>query len=189
MRILTKMVWVVGVLALAAPSALPKPKASTKPDEDQTAVVVLKNGRHQTIRLADVARIEIGPPVTIVFNDARRQAFDDIAQIEFNSSSKAASKFGQEAHFLGVWKVGIGGGNSGTFLITLKPDGVAKKTIGSIRGKWIVVNGEARCSWDDGWTDVIRKAGHHWEKAAYAPGSSLDDDPSSVAEAVYTEPN
>jgi hypothetical protein len=52
-----------------------------------------------------------------------------------------------------------------------------------------VVNGEARCSWQDGWTDVIRKNGGQWEKAAWAPGSSLDGQPAGVAKAEYTEPN
>jgi len=153
-------------------------------------VLVLKDGHLQTFRFADVARIEFGPRAVIIFNDGRQQTFRlaDIARIEFNSSSTSASATGR-ARFLGVWKVGIGGDNSGTFLITLKPDGVAEKTIGSRGGTWSVVNGEARCSWDDGWTDVIRKVGSRWEKAAYSPGSSLDDKPASVAEAVYTEPN
>jgi hypothetical protein len=126
--------------------------------------------------------------VVIVFKDGHQQTFrlSEIARIEFGSESSAASASGS-AHFLGVWKVGIGDGSQGTFLITLKPDGVAEKTIGSKTGKWTVVNGEARCHWDDGWTDVIRKVGGRWEKAAYSPGSSLDGEPSGVAEAVYTE--
>jgi hypothetical protein len=83
----------------------------------------------------------------------------------------------------------MGGSNSGTFLITLKTHGVAEKSVGSHDGTWTVVNGEARCKWDDGWTDVIRKNGGQWEKAAWAPGSSLDEQPASVAKAEYTEPN
>ena len=163
MRILTKVIFAVGVLALAVPSALPKPKAPAA-DDDRTVVIVFKDGHQQTFHLSEIARIE------------------------FSSEPTVASAPGR-ARFLGTWKVGIGGGSSGTFLIKLKPDGVAEKTLGSSRGKWTVVNGEARCSWDDGWTDVIRKAGGRWEKAAFSPGSSLDDKPASVAEAVYTEAN
>ena len=161
MRILTKVIFAAAALALAVPSALPKPKAS---DDDRTVVIVFKNGHQQTFRLSEIARIE------------------------FSSGSTVDSTSGR-ARFLGVWKVGIGNGNSGTFLITLKPDGIAEKTLGSGGGTWSVVNGEARCKWDDGWTDVIRKVGGRWEKAAYAPGSSLNDKPAGVAEAIYTEAN
>lgn len=165
MRVLTRVICVVGFLALAVPNATPKPKAAAGADDDRTVVIVFKDGRQQTFRLADIARIE------------------------FNTPASVASAAGR-AHFLGVWKVGIGGDNSGTFLIKLKTQGVAEKDIGTEHGgKWAVVNGEARCKWDDGWTDVIRKVDGRWEKAAYSPGSSLDDKPASVAEAVYTEPN
>lgn len=166
MRMLTRAICVVGFLALAVPNATPKPRAAAGADDDRTVVIVFKDGRQQTFRLADIARIE------------------------FNSPSSVASATGR-ARFLGVWKVGIGGDNSGTFLIKLKPESVAEKVIGSsnIGGTWTVVNGEARCKWDDGWTDVIRKVGGRWEKAAYPSGSSLDEKPANVAEAVYTEPN
>jgi hypothetical protein len=150
-------------LVLAVAGALPQPKAPVA-DDDLTLVIIFKDGRQQTFRLSEIARIE------------------------FSSQPSIASASGR-AHFLGVWKVGIGNGSSETFLIKLKPDGVAEKTHGSRGGKWTVVNGEARCSWDDGWTDVIRKVNGRWEKAAYSPGSSLDGKPTSVAEAVYTEPN
>jgi len=163
MRMMTRVVLVVAALALAVPSALSKPKAPDA-DDDRTLVIIFKDGRRQTLRLSEIARIEF-------------------------SLQPSAASASSRAHFMGVWKVGIGNGNSGTFLITLKPDGVAEKTFGSKGGKWTVVNGEARCSWDDGWTDVIRKVGGRWEKAAYSPGSSLDGEPTGVAEAVYTEPH
>jgi len=47
---------------------------------------------------------------------------------------------------------------------------------------------EARITWDDGWHDVIRKAGGHWEKAAYAPGKSFSDPPDNITGATRTEP-
>jgi hypothetical protein len=163
MRTSLKVFCVIGVLALAVATAMPQTKSSPVED-DRAIVLVFKDGHQQTFRLADIARIEFSLPTTAV---------------------TAASR----AHFLGVWKVGIGGGNSGTFLITLKRDGVAEKTMGSHDGTWTVVNGEARCRWDDGWTDVIRRIGGHWEKAAWAPGSSLEAPPTSVAKAEYTESN
>jgi hypothetical protein len=156
MRYVTKTVWVLGLLVFVAPLAAPK--AATEV-ESGSIVIVFKDGRQQSFRLADIARIE------------------------FNSPAEKAS-VGQ-ARFLGEWKVGNGAG--GTFFITLKPEGVARKTLGSEDGKWTVVNGEAHIAWDDGWQDIIRKVGGRYEKVAYSPGSSLSGPPNNVAEAVYTE--
>jgi hypothetical protein len=125
--------------------------------------------------------------IVIVFKDGHQQSFRlaDIARIEFSSPADRASA--GQARFLGEWKVGNGIG--GTFIITLKPDGVAHKTLGSVNGTWTVINGEAQVAWDDGWHDVIRKVGSKYEKAAYSPGTSLSGSPSNVAEAIYTEPH
>jgi hypothetical protein len=161
MRTLFKVFCIVGALAVAVAPAMPQPK-SAPTEDDRSLVIIFKDGHQQTFRLADIARIEFSAPPT----------------------AAAASR----ARFLGVWKVGVGGGDSGTFLITLKRDGVAEKS-GSHGGTWTVVNGEARCKWDDGWTDVIRKVGGQWEKAAWAPGTSLDEPPSNVTKAEYTESN
>jgi len=154
----------MGALAVMGGTASPLPKPASG-DEDRSVVIVFKDGHRQTFRLADIARIEFSAPAPATTSSASR------------------------AHFLGVWKVGVGGDNSGTFLITLKRDGVAEKTMGSHNGTWTVINGEARCKWEDGWTDVIRRNGNLWEKAAWSNGRSLDGPPDSVAEAVYTEPN
>ena len=91
------------------------------------------------------------------------------------------------ASFTGEWKVGLGVGGQ-TFLITLDKGGKATKTHGSPNGTWTVFGDEARITWDDGWHDVIRKAGNHWEKAAYAPGKSFSDQPDNIASATRTEP-
>lgn len=92
------------------------------------------------------------------------------------------------AGYLGDWKVGDGAGR--TFTITLKPDGVARKTIGARNsGTWKVVKGEAQVSWDDGWHDVIRKVGNKYKKAAFSPDKFLSDEPSNVTDAEYTEPH
>jgi hypothetical protein len=149
------------MLLLVVPSvqALPKPAAGS---DQGTIVIVFKDGHEQRFRLADVTRIEFSQP------------------------SRSASTVGS-ARFLGRWKVGDGAG--GTFYITLKPDGKAEKTLGSPAGTWTIVDGEARVNWQDGWRDIIRKVGNKYQKAAFGPGSSLDGDPSNVAEAEYTEPH
>ena len=156
MRYVTKTVWILGMLVFVAPLAAPKAATEVEPG---SIVIVFRDGRQQSFRLADIARIE------------------------FNSPAEKAS-VGQ-ARFLGEWKVGNGAG--GTFFITLKPDGVAHKTLNSVDGTWTVVNGEAHIAWDDGWQDIIRKVGGRYEKVAYSPGSSLSGPPNNVAEAVYTE--
>jgi len=156
MHFVTKTGWVLGIFMFVAPLAATKAATEAEPG---SIVIVLRDGRQQGFRLADIARIEFSPP-----------------------AEKASAG---QARFLGEWKVGDGVG--GTFLITLKPDGVAHKTLGSEGGMWTVINGEPHIAWDDGWHDIIRKVGSKYEKAAYSPGSSLSGRPSNVAQAVYTE--
>ena len=91
------------------------------------------------------------------------------------------------ATFIGEWKVGLGVAGQ-SFTITLEKGGKATKTHGSPNGTWTVFGDEARITWDDGWHDVIRKAGDHWEKAAFAPGKSFTDTPDNIAGATRTEP-
>lgn len=161
-RRLHQILGALALLVIAAPVATPKQKPA-KDSGQSSILIVFKDGRQQSYPLADISRIE------------------------FNSPTSSVLPAGS-ARFLGDWKVGDG--NGGTFIISLKPDGQAHKTNGGGgEGTWKVVNGEARVSWDDGWHDVIRKVGNKYEKAAYSPGRSLDEDPSNVAEAVYTEPN
>ena len=89
--------------------------------------------------------------------------------------------------FVGRWEVGLGAGNQ-TFYITLDKNGKATKTHGSPDGHWTVFGDEARITWNDGWHDVIRRAGNHYEKAAYAPGKSFSDPPDNITGARNTEP-
>lgn len=100
-------------------------------------------------------------------------------------TSKSNSR--SAASFVGKWKVGLGVAGQ-TFYITLEKDGKASKSHGSPNGKWMVFGDEARITWDDGWRDVIRRAGNHYEKAAYAPGKSFSDPPDNIAAATRTEP-
>jgi len=129
--------------------------------------------------------------IVIVFKDGHRQSIPvaQIARIEFEHAGATVAV--GRSRYTGEWKVGVGGGNSGTFEIFLKPDGKAHKDIGGGGdGTWLVVNGEAQIAWDDGWHDVIRKEAGKFVKAAYAPGKSVDDaSPDSVASAEYQEPN
>jgi len=152
----------LALLMIAAPIATPKQNPAKETGQG-SILIVFKDGRQQSFPLAEIARIEFSAPTSVAL--------------------PAGS-----ARFLGDWKVGDG--NGGTFVITLKPDGQAHKTIGSGgEGTWKAVNGEAQVSWDDGWHDVIRKSGNKYQKAAYSPEKSLSEEPSNVAEAVYMEPN
>ncbi len=124
--------------------------------------------------------------MVIVFRDGRRQSISlaEIARVEFENTGTTAYQVGS-AKFLGRWKVGDGAG--GTFEITLKPGGVANKTLGQHDGTWTVAQGEARITWKDGWKDVIRKTSRGYQKIAFRPGTSFDDSPNNIAEAEYTE--
>ncbi len=121
--------------------------------------------------------------MVITFKDGHSQVvpMSEVDKIEFGTA-ETASKTG----FLGRWEVGNGIG--GTFIITLKPGGQASKDYGSPRGTWTVVRGEARVKWEDGWRDVIRKAGDHYEKVAYRPGRTFTDSPDHIADAKSLDP-
>lgn len=130
-------------------------------DEPNSLVIVFKDGHQQTISMADIARIEF-------------------------RESGTGVPFAGRGRFLGKWRVGDGAG--GHFFITLEATGQASKTSGAPHGTWTVVNGEARIAWDDGWHDAIRRVGDKYEKVAYSPGTTFDDKPSNVADAVNTSP-
>ena len=123
--------------------------------------------------------------LVIVFKDGHQQSFPmaDVARIEFRSPGPSGVGRGR---FLGKWRVGDGVG--GHFFITLEPSGEARKSIGSAHGNWIVSDGEAHISWDDGWHDAIRKIGDKYQKAAFSPEKSFSDTPSNVADAENTSP-
>jgi len=110
-----------------------------------------------------------------------------VLAVSLLAAQTSKSNSASPASFTGKWKVGMGVG-SGTFTITLEKGGKATKTHGAPNGRWTVFGDEARITWDDGWHDVIRRAGNHWEKAAYAPGKSFSDQPDNIAGATRTEP-
>jgi hypothetical protein len=132
--------------------------------------------------------------VVIVFKDGHRQAFNlaDIARIEFPGGPMAESSGNMQwparGQFVGRWIVGVGSGGDDTFVITLKEDGNAERSLHDIHGTWSYVNGEARITWDDGAQDAIRKAGSSFEKYAYHAGKSFTDEPDNVTAAHNTTP-
>jgi hypothetical protein len=180
MRSIVKTGQIFAVLVLVAIGSF-APAGATPADDHRQMVIVFKDGHR--LDLASVARIDFKSPIVIVFKDGHQQNVPaaDIAHIEFESSSIPSRN-----HFVGKWEVGEGNGSN--FYITLEADGVARKSIGSHHGTWVLVDGEARISWDDGWHDAIRKVGAKHEKLAFEPGKSFDDTPSNITAARTTEP-
>ncbi len=160
-------------------------------------VGVLVAGAHGAAKKAAATPLNGQSSIVIVFKDGHKQSFSmlDIARIEFeavpastapaNALSAPAVTPGRD-HFLGKWEVGEGDG--GHFFITLNANGEAEKTLGAHHGTWVVVDQEARISWDDGWHDAIRKVGTKHEKFAYEPGKSFSDTPANVTNARMTSP-
>jgi hypothetical protein len=159
MRHRTAVALTLSALALSS-FAFGQKKSSSPADDQNSLVITFKDGRQKSYSMSDIARIEVTTP------------------------TRSAVRTRGQNHFLGKWKVGDGAGS--TFYITLKEDGVAEKTLGATHGTWVVVNNEARISWDDGWHDAIRKAGSGFEKAAYR--HKFTDDPDNVTKAEMVEP-
>jgi hypothetical protein len=133
--------------------------------------------------------------IVIVFKDGHRQSFNlsDIVRVEFPAAASVADETSPanplappRGRFLGKWEVGDGAGN--TFIITLKENGEAYRSLRNEHGKWEYVNGEARITWDDGPHDAIRRIGSRFQKFAYGSGKSFTDDPDNVTEAHNTSP-
>lgn len=159
MRHSAQILWVFAIFALSASLAV---AATTPKDNSGSITIVFKDGHQHTYSMADISRIEFNTP----------------------AQASAAGMIGR-GRFLGRWKVGDGMGS--TFTITLDRDGNATKSLGSTQGTWTVVDGEARISWNDGWTDVLRLHGNRYEKVAYAPGKSVEDDASNVTNAEHVD--
>ena len=159
MRTFLKFSMVVAALALSVWAA----------DNRGSVVITFKDGHQQSFPLSDVSRIQLKTPT------------------KTTSVALPADSFTASAgHFMGRWRVGDGQGNN--FTITLDRNGRASKSIGSAHGTWIVENGEAHISWDDGWHDAIRKVTNGYEKVAYGPGKSFSDKPDNVTDAKSLEP-
>ena len=167
-----KMVVVAGVAALLF-SALPNGFAKTPPSKDGSSaiVIVFKDGHRQVFNLADIARVE----------------FTGTGSVSGSVSGVSSSPdLPARGRYLGKWAVGDGNGE--TFIITLKEDGDAMRSLGDIHGTWTYVNGDALITWDDGAKDAIRRAGSGFEKYAYSRNKSFNDDPDNVTSARNTTP-
>jgi hypothetical protein len=162
--------------------------AQNKPEKSIT--IVLRDGRQKTFSVASGSRIEFGEKDMVISQGGKKESIpvSDIVRMDFKTDGNKSPAFGVN-HFVGKWEFGTGAG-SNSFFVTLDRDGHAHKSIGASHGTWVVVDSEARISWDDGWKDVIRKVGSKHEKFAYEPGKSLSDDPSNVtyAKSLNSEP-
>lgn len=164
-----KILVAAGLAALSL-SALPASFAKTPPakkDSGSSIVLVFKDGHRQTFNLADISRVEFTGSGT---------------EQTVGSNPDAPTR----GRYVGKWVVGDGNGN--TFIITLKEDGNAERSLRDIHGTWTYVNGDALITWDDGAKDAIRKAGSKFEKYAYGGGKSFSDDPDNVTSAQNTTP-
>ena len=166
MRKLVVFLAATALLSLSALSAVAQNHASK--NGSGQLVIVFKDGHRQTFNFADVARIE----------------FSGTGGIPVGDMGSAPAGAPPRGHFLGKWEVGDG--NGGTFYITLDETGDAHRSLRSIHGKWVYVNGEARVTWDDGAMDAIRKVGGKDQKFAYRAGKSFTDEPDNVTDAHNT---
>lgn len=168
MRTIASVAALIAVSLCSLPASHAAPPSKSAP---ATIVIVFKDGHRQTFRASDIARIDFG------------------GSSESAVASSADADLPARGQFVGKWIVGVGGGNDDTFVITLKEDGSAKRSLGvDVHGRWEYVNGEAQISWDDGAQDAIRKAGSRFEKYAYSSGKSFSDTPDNVTFARNTTP-
>ncbi len=166
-----KMIVAAGLSSLllcSVPGALAAPPAASKSGSG-SILIVFKDGHRQMYNLADIVRVEF-PGATSVSEDTVPE-------------NHAAPPRGR---FLGKWEVGDGAGNN--FIITLKENGEAYRSLRNEHGKWVYVNGEARITWDDGPQDAIRRVGSRFQKFAHAAGKSFTDTPDNVTDAHNTTP-
>ena len=141
---------VIGTFVLSAHSANPPltPQKGPTSIDPISIVILFKDGHQETFAMADIARIEY------------KDAGDSTPGMD---------------HFLGKWEAGDG--NSGTFVITLEPNGEADRSIGASHGIWTIGSDEARVSWDDGWHDVLRKIGDKYRSSPLRPAPPLTISP------------
>ncbi len=185
MRGLVQLLGMLGIVLFSFVNLPASPNLSPSDDRD-SIVIVMKDGHRQSLSSAEIQRIEIKAPASIIYKDGHREKISvEIERIEFSDSDLASMKPGR-AHYIGKWEVGDGNGSQ--FFITLEADGRARKTVGPPHGTWTLVDGEARISWDDGWHDAIRRVDGKHEKRAFEPGKSFDDAPSNVTPARNMQP-
>ena len=89
-------------------------------DAHESLVVVMKDGRRQTIPVAEITKIEFKDADIVVFRDGGQKSFrvSETQSFEFDTSASTAFAPGWN-HFVGQWRVGQGPG-AGDFYITLE---------------------------------------------------------------------
>jgi len=167
----------IAVLILAAALLCPAQ------DSTKSLTIVYRDGHEKSFTIPNGSRIDFNAGKMMVSHGKNVETISvaDVVRIDFNAAASRSLPLGRN-HFVGRWEFGTGVGNQ-TFFVTLDRDGRAHKTVGSPRGTWKVVGGEAIITWDDGWTDVIRKVGDKHQKFAYEQGRSLTGEPSNVTDA------
>jgi hypothetical protein len=176
----------LGIILVA--SAIGSLGQATSRGAHGSLVVMMKDGRRETIPIADISKVEFKDGDIVVFRERGQKSFrlSETRSFEFDTSASTAFAPGRN-HFVGKWRVGQGPG-ARDFYITLETNGEAHKTLGAGHGTWAVVDGEARIAWDDGWHDVIRRVGTKHEKVAFEPGKSFSEKPNNVTAAVNSSP-
>jgi hypothetical protein len=137
-------------------AVLPAPAQSGS----DTVVIVFKDGHRQTVKLADIERMEFSGPVPS-------------GLLSYPGPSRA--------RYLGKWEVGQGNGEN--FTITLHDDGTADRSLGDEHGNWKYVDGEAQIRWNDGSNDCIRKVGAWYKKFWYKGDEAFSGTPENVTNA------
>ncbi len=172
-----RVLWIATFIIAAVFSCLAQTKSN------QSIAVVFKDGHQKNFPLSTVSGISFKKDAMVIAHDGRQESIpvNDIVRMDFHAGSSKSLPMGRN-HFLGKWEFGTGQG-SDTFTVTLDADGQAHKSIGAPHGTWVLVDNEARISWDDGWHDVIRKVGGKHQKFAFEPGKSFTDQPSNVSTA------
>jgi hypothetical protein len=170
MRSIAALAGLAALSLSVVPASFAKTPTASK-DSASSIVIVFKDGHRQTFNLADISRVEF------TGSGAAQTAGS-------NPDSHADSP--ARGRYVGKWVVGDG--NGATFIISLKEDGNAERSLGDIHGTWTYVNGDALITWDDGAKDAIRRAGSGFEKYAYSREKSFSDDPDNVTRAQNTTP-
>jgi hypothetical protein len=165
---------VAGLLLAGTLSAAAQSKNSS------SVTIIYRDHHQQTVSSAEVSRIDFRNDVLVLNRNGREERIplSQVSNLEMHEASAEAST--SRSHYIGKWRVGVDGGASRSFEITLDRDGRAHKTFGPEHGTWTFVDGAARVSWDDGWHDMIIQVGNKYEKRAYEPGKSYDSKPSNV---------
>jgi hypothetical protein len=178
----SKAIWAILISSFVLAASL---FCAAQKSTDRSLTIVFKDGHQKTFAINDGSRIEFKRGVMTVTNNGRQETIPvaDVVRMDFVTPSGSLPL--DRHHFAGNWEFGQGPG-MGTFKVKLDPDGQAHKDHGAPHGTWVVVDNEARISWDDGWKDIIRKVGNKHEKFAYEPGRNLSEEPSNVSTARRT---